>query len=122
MVGRMVPAVHVRRRVARRRPAIADGAEGTDLRADGWHRRGAHDFAAGTDWRRAELGLSLLLAARCDLHVVLAAVVRLHLRGCIVAYLAAARRGRRSVRPSDDVWTARGAPAHRARAPLAARI
>ena len=63
----------LRRRVARRRAALADHAEGADLRADRRHRRGADDVAARADRRRAQLGLSLLLAARRDVHAVRAA-------------------------------------------------
>ena len=48
------------------RDALADHAQGADLRADRRHRRGAHHLAAGMDRRRAQLGLPLLLAARRD--------------------------------------------------------
>ena len=43
-------------------------SEGSDLRADGRNRGRADDIIAGRNRRRAQLGLSLLLAARCDLH------------------------------------------------------
>ena len=49
-----------------RASALADGAEGADVRADRRHRRRPDDVAAGADRRRAELGLPLLLAARRD--------------------------------------------------------
>ena len=73
LVGGVVRAVHLRGRVARRRAAIADHAQGADLRADRRHRRRADDVAAGTDRRRAQLGLSLLLAARRHVHALRAA-------------------------------------------------
>ncbi len=57
-------ASQIARRVARGGDALADHAEGADLRADRRHRRGADDLAAGTARRRAQLGLPLLLAAR----------------------------------------------------------
>ena len=47
---------------------LADHAQGADLRADRRHRRGADHVAARAARRRAQLGLSLLLAARCDAH------------------------------------------------------
>ena len=43
---------------------LADHAQGVHLRADGRHRRCAHHVAARDPGRRAQLGLSLLLAAR----------------------------------------------------------
>ena len=46
-----------------RRPALAHGAEGTDVRADRRDRRRADDVAAGVDRRCSQLGLPLLLAA-----------------------------------------------------------
>ena len=57
-----------RGRLSRSRDALADHAEGADLRADRRHRRGANHLAAGKARRRQELGLSLLLAARRHLH------------------------------------------------------
>ncbi len=53
-------------RVARRSQAFAHRAQGAHVRADGRHRRGADDVAAGVDRRRSQLGLPLLLAARRD--------------------------------------------------------
>ena len=47
-------------------------------RADRRHRRGADDVAAREARRRAQLGLSLLLAARRDLHAARADERRLH--------------------------------------------
>ena len=49
-----------------RGPALADHAQGLHLRADRRHRRRADHLVAGATGRRAKLGLSLLLAARCD--------------------------------------------------------
>ena len=54
----------LRRRVPRRGDDVADRAQGDDLRDDRRTDRGADDFAAGGHRRRAQLGLSLLLAAR----------------------------------------------------------
>ena len=62
-LGRPVPP---RRRLPRRDPPVAAGAEGAHVRADRRDRRGADDLAAGADRRRAQLGLPLLLAPRRD--------------------------------------------------------
>ena len=55
----------VRRPVSRAGPAQRAGAEAADVRAVRRHRRRADDVAPRVDRRRAQLGLSLLLAARC---------------------------------------------------------
>ena len=47
--------------------ALDDHPEGAHLRADRRHGRGADDVVAGAAWRRAQLGLPLLLVARRDL-------------------------------------------------------
>ena len=60
--------------------ALADHAEGADLRADRRHRRRADHLAARAARRRAQLGLPLLLAARRDAHAARADERRL-LRG-----------------------------------------
>ena len=56
--------LHLPGALARRRGALAADAQGDDLFAHGRHRGGADDVAARGDRRRAQLGLSLLLAAR----------------------------------------------------------
>ena len=48
------------------RSALADHAQGLHLLADRRHRRRTDHLVAGAPGRRAKLGLSLLLAARCD--------------------------------------------------------
>ena len=96
LVARMVRAAALRGRVARRGPHFADGPQGTDLRADRRHRRGADDVAARAHRRRAQLGLPLLLAARRGVHPVGAQHRWLHRGGARLAQLAAARRRRRS--------------------------
>ena len=54
------------------RAALVDHAQGAHLRADRRHRGRAHHLAARVDRRRAQLGLPLLLAARRDVHDLLA--------------------------------------------------
>ena len=89
--------------VARRRAALADHAEGADLRPDRRDRRRADHVAARADRRRAQLGLPLLLAARRDVHALLAHDRGVHRGGVRVARLAAARGGRRPRAPADHV-------------------
>jgi len=59
-------------------------------------RRRADNVAAGAHRRAAQLGLSLLLAPRCDVDAARDAARGLHGRGPPVAHLAAARGRRRS--------------------------
>ncbi len=59
---------HVHGEYASRTGTFADHPESADLPAHRRHRGRAHDVAAGMDWQRAQLGLSLLLAARRYLH------------------------------------------------------
>ena len=92
------------------------------LRADRRHCRGADDVAAGAHRRRAQLGLSLLLAARRDVRAVRADERRLHGGGARLARLAAARGGRRSVEAADHVRPGRRAPPDRIRSAVAARL
>src|SRR5262249_57347392 len=56
------------RTLLRCRPALADHAQGAHLLADRRDRRGADHLIAGMPGWGAELGLSLLLAARRDAH------------------------------------------------------
>ena len=58
----------LRRPVSRRRRAIPAGAAAAHPRRDRRHRRGSDDVAAGGLRRRTQLGLSILLAARCLAH------------------------------------------------------
>ena len=115
-------AIDLRRRLARCRAALAHHAEGAHLRADRRHRGRADHVAARVDRRRAQLGLPLLLAARRDVHALLADDRRLHRGGVRVPRLAAPRRGRRSRAPADHVRTCRRAAPQRVRGRLAAGL
>ena len=64
-MGRQVPAGGP---LVGRSRALGDDAQGSDLCADRRHRGGADHLAARAAGRRAQLGLSLLLAARRYLH------------------------------------------------------
>src|SRR5262245_7413588 len=68
VLARLVGSLFPCRPMERRRKAILADAEGPDLRGD-WRRHcRAHHVTAGAAWWGAQLGLSLLLAARCDFH------------------------------------------------------
>ena len=82
---------------------LARDAEGTHVQADRRHHRGAHDLAAGTTGRRAQLGLSLLLAAGRDFHLECAAAGRLRQGGDSLARMAAARGGGLAAGSADSV-------------------
>src|SRR2546430_3947284 len=77
--------------------ALARHAQRSDLRAHWRHRRGSDDFVAGKNRRHAQLGLSLLLAARCDLHAFRIDARRFCRGSAFVARLASAgNRGQSS--------------------------
>jgi len=122
LVERMVRSLYLRRGVARSGGPLAYHIEGAYLYADGRNRRGAHDFAAGTSRRRAQLGLPLLLASRRDLCTVRAHDRRLHRRSACLASLAAARDRRQTVAGEHHVRRHGRAPATGARARMAARL
>src|SRR6185437_13409267 len=88
----------------RSRDAVADHAEGADLRADRWHRRRADHVAAGNPRRSEELGLSVLLAVRRHLHAAGADELGLYRGSLRLAWLAAACGRRRAGPHADHVW------------------
>ena len=116
-MARVERPLHVRGRVSRRGPDLADRAQGDDLGDDGSGDRGADDLAAGGDRRRAQLGLPLLLAARLGARAGGAACRRLHGRGVGVPRLHAASRHRRPDDDPDHVRDRRRAAPDRVRAP-----
>ena len=58
--------LHLSGRMARRGASIAHHPQGAHLSTDGRYRRRADDVASRAGRRRSQLGLSILLAARCD--------------------------------------------------------
>src|SRR5271165_5435600 len=68
LLAAMVVALLSRRSLDRCRQGLSGRAEGPDLYRDRRNCRGTDDLAARTDRRHAQLGLSLLLAARRHLH------------------------------------------------------
>ena len=111
-----------RRAVARRGGALADHAQGADLRARRRHRRRRHHLAAGADRRRSQLGLPLLLDPRCDLHPLRLPPLRSARGGAVVAGMAAARDRRQAVAAADPLWRRRRAADPRAGAAVARRL
>ena len=93
--------------------ALADHAEGADLRADRRHGRGGDHLAARADRRRAQLGLPVLLAARRDVDAARADERRLLRGGQQMARLAVARGRRQPAANADHVRHRRRAAAHR---------
>src|SRR4051812_10676316 len=87
-----------------RRHAFAPDIEGADLLADRSHRRRAHDLAARATGRDTELGLSLLLVARCDADTARPHGGGLRRGGTVLARMVVARRGRKPGTGSDHVW------------------
>ena len=75
--GCMVHAMHVRRPLGRRRRRARAYAQEPHPRTDRGDRRRADHVASRADRRHAELGLPLLLGARCDVHAVRTDVGRL---------------------------------------------
>ena len=108
--------------MARRGQALADHAEAADLRADGRHRRGADDVAAGVARRPAQLGLPLLLDPRFDADAVCVPERRLSRRGLGVARMVAACRGRKARATADHVRHRRRALPAGARAAVVAGL
>ena len=105
----VVVALPLSGRVARAGAALAADAEGADLLSHRRHRRRADHVAARTARRRAQLGLSLLLAARCDLHAAGADACRLSRGGAGLGRLAAPQRRRHAVADPDAVRPGRRA-------------
>src|SRR4029078_413601 len=88
MVARLVIIAAPPRTLARGGAALADHAQGTQLCADRWPRRRAHDLAARVARGCAQLGLSLLLAARCRVHAECVAALWLPRRSARLAAVA----------------------------------
>src|SRR5271154_4560573 len=75
------------------RKALFIDAEGPDLRRDRRHHCRPHHITAGAAWWGAQLGLSLLLAARRDFHADGLGDCRLPRGGAGVGTMAPPHRG-----------------------------
>src|SRR5262249_60226350 len=67
VLARLVGPLLLHRRLEGTGPALLVDPEGVELRRERRHRGSAHDLAPRAARRPTQLGLSLLLAARCDL-------------------------------------------------------
>src|SRR5258708_40205288 len=114
--------LQVPRRVVRCSEALAYHAEGPDLRADRWHCGRADDVASRMLGRHTQLGLSLLLAERCDAYLDGVDECRLLRRGELLARMALARCLGKAKRTSDHVRSCRRTPAYGMGAELASGL
>ena len=122
MVGGMVVCVHGSRRIPPCCASFTHHVEGPHLPADGRDRRCRHYLVARNARWGAELGLPVLLVARCDSHPHRADARRLPRRSHGLARLALASRSGEHVRASDHVRRRRGAEARRVGGGLAIRL
>ena len=97
-------------------------AQSIDLRTDRRNCGGAHHVVARIHRRRAQLGLSFLLAARRHFHAVRADARRFHRRSSRLARLAAPCGGRQSIAIEHSLRTGRRATPDRNRIALAGRV
>ena len=102
--------------------AIADHPESAHLSADWRDRRRGDHVLTGAIRRSQELGLSLLLAARRDLHLAGFHVWRVLPGSQSLAAVVAARDCRQSRSGPDHVWPRRPALSPRTRINLAFRL
>ncbi len=109
ILGGVVEKMQAGRTLLGRRHPLAPDIEGADLLADRSHCCRAHDLTAGAVGRDAQLGLSLLLVARCDADAARPHGGRLRRGGAVLARMAVARRGRKSGPGSDHVRNRRRA-------------
>ena len=107
---------------ARGRSPVAHHAEGAHLCADRRHGGRAYDLSAGKARRRAQLGLPLLLAARCHADAARLHGCRLLRRGRGVSRVAGALGGGQPRADADHVRHLGRAPAARMAGGLAARL
>src|SRR5215470_226843 len=87
--------------------ALVVDPESVNLRGDRRNRRRSHHVAAGAAWRPTQLGLSLLLAARCDLYAYGARFRRLSRGSAGLAGVAPTQCGRKPEPAPNHVWLVR---------------
>ena len=101
---------------------VAGCAKGTDLRADRRHCGSGNHVIAGTNRRGAQLGLSLLLASRCDSDAFRANALGVYRRGPLMAQVVAPRNCRQPGPNANHVWRQWRTPARGIRAGIARRL
>src|SRR5690606_16848726 len=122
ILERLVEALHGKGQMVRPYSPFAHYAKGLKLPAHGRHCGGANHILARKNWRRAQLGLPLLLAARCDIYIARLHKCRLHRRSRCVAALVVARGCRIARTIADHVWRGRRTPPGRTGAGLVERV
>ena len=108
VLARVVVATGVRRSTSRARPSFRARPETADVRADRRHHRRADHVAPRVDRQRPQLGLSLLLAARCVLDRDRAFRLRLLEGRRRIARLAALLHASHASASADGMGTTRG--------------
>src|SRR5262249_19939283 len=94
LLARLVGPLLIQRSQEGGGTALVVDLESVNLCGDRRNRRRSHYVAAGAAWRPTQLGLSLLLAARCDLDANGARFRRLPRGSAGVAGVAPRRAGR----------------------------
>src|SRR5437870_4985192 len=93
--------------------ALTDHAERINLCAYRWLGRRAYDFITRANRRRPQLGLSLLLAARCRVDLARVTARGLSRGSHIVAPVAVARHRGQPGTNANNLWRARRTPSRR---------
>src|SRR5207249_9349944 len=91
ILGRLGETISNRREMARCDRALTHDAERIDLRTYWWPGCSAYHFTPRTNRRRAQLGLSILLVARCGAHFACVTARWLSRGSYFLAPMAAAR-------------------------------
>ena len=122
VLARLVGEMPARRTVVGCCAALDDHAQGADLCADGRNGCGSNHLAARAARRRAQLGLSFLLAARCHAGFARRHECRLLRGGSGLARLAITRGRRQPGSIADHVRHRRRAAADRVDRAVAPRL
>src|SRR5207253_8689899 len=96
-----------RRQMAGRRDALVDRAQGFNLCADWRVGGGAYHLVARTNRRCSQLGLSILLVARCRVDLAGANACGLSRRSAVLAAMASARDRRKCGSNANNLRRAR---------------
>src|SRR5262245_13069298 len=107
ILARLVEPLFPHRPLEGRSQAFLVDAESPDLCGDRWHRRRPHHVTPGAAGRRAQLGLPLLLAARCDVHADGPGICGLSRRSASVGAMAPAHGGWKPAPAPNNVWLIR---------------
>src|SRR5882724_8963381 len=112
VLGRLGETISKRRKMARCGGAITHYVERIDLCADWRPGCGADHFVAGANRRSSQLGLSLLLVARCGADFARVARRGLRERSHFLAPMASARHRRQPGANANDLRRERRTPTY----------